>query len=42
MDVEQVKKYVPADQLKQDLLVNKAIDLVKTTAVVTEKAAEAE
>ncbi len=42
MDVEQIKKYVPAEQLKQDLLVNKAIDLVKNTAVVTEKAADAE
>ncbi len=42
MDVKQIKKYVPAEQLKQDLLVNKAIDLVKNTAVVTEKAADAE
>ncbi len=37
MEAEQVKKLMPEDEIKKDLAVNKAIDLVKEKAVVTEE-----
>lgn len=42
MDIEQVKKIVPADGLKNDLSFNKAVEFVKNNAVVTEKAEDAQ
>ena len=36
MDVEQIKKFVPAAELAKDLTVRAAMDLVKDTAVVAE------
>ena len=37
LDVDKVKEMLPVDTLKEDVAVNLAIDLVKNTAVVTEK-----
>ena len=37
LDVEKVKEMLPVDTLKEDVAVNLAIDLVKNTAVITEK-----
>ncbi len=37
MEVEQVKNFVPVEEFKQDIAVNKAIDLVKETANITVK-----
>ncbi len=34
MEVEKIKLYVPVEQLAKDIAVNKAIDLVKDTAVI--------
>ncbi len=39
--VEQVKAAVPAAELKKDIAVEKALDLVKSTAVITDVEAEA-
>ena len=36
MDVEKVKAAIPSADLERDLCVNKAIDIIKNTAVVTE------
>ena len=36
MEAEQVKKFVPADALKKDIATQKAVDLVRDTAVVAE------
>ena len=41
VDVEEVKKMVPEDGLKEDIMVRKAVDLVKAEAKITEKAPEA-
>lgn len=38
MKAEEIKPIVPAAELKQDMLMNKAAELVKASAVVTEKA----
>ncbi len=38
MEVEKIKELVPAEQLSQDVLVNKAIDLIKESAVVSDAA----
>ncbi len=40
--LEQVKGFVKPEDLTKDLIINKAIDLVRTSAVITEKAAKAE
>lgn len=40
MELDQIKSYVPAEQLSKDLVVNKAVDLIKDSAKVTEKTAE--
>lgn len=37
MEVEQVKNFVPVEEFKQDIAVNKAIDLVKETANIIVK-----
>lgn len=37
MELDKVKAAVPASELKKDLCVNKAIDLIKDSAVVTEE-----
>ena len=36
MEAEQVKQFVPAESMKKDVASQKAIDLVRDTAVVTE------
>ena len=36
MEAEQVKKFIPAEGLKKDVASQKAIDLVRDTAVVAE------
>lgn len=36
IDIEQVKKVIPAEEIEKDVKVNKAIDLVKENAVITE------
>ena len=36
MEVEKVRGLIPLDEVKKDLTVNKAIDLLKSTAVITE------
>ncbi|MBO7404771.1 MAG: trigger factor [Clostridia bacterium] len=41
MEVEKVRQYIDPEDLKNDLLARKAMDLVKEQAVVTEKAPEA-
>ena len=37
IEIEKIKELVPAEDIKLDLAVNKAVDLIKDTAVVTEK-----
>ncbi len=37
MEADKVKEIIPADDVKKDLAVNKAIDLLKTSAKITEK-----
>ena len=37
MEIDKVKAAVPASELKKDLCVNKAIDLIKESAVVTQE-----
>lgn len=37
MDVEKVREIVPLDDIKRDLALNKAIDLLKETAIITTK-----
>ena len=37
MDVERVKKLIPAKELAKDLAVGKAMELVKDSAVITEE-----
>jgi trigger factor len=39
-DVEQIKAAVPAEELKKDIAVQKALELVKTSAVVEEPEAK--
>lgn len=41
MDAEEIKKVIALEDLKQDLAVQKAVDLVKDTAVLEEQAAPA-
>ncbi|MDD7042398.1 MAG: trigger factor [Oscillospiraceae bacterium] len=40
MDLEKIKELVPAEDIKLDLAVNKAIDLIKSSAEVSESAPE--
>lgn len=40
MEVEQIKKYIPEEEIAKDLAVEKAIDFVKSSAVVKEVAFE--
>ncbi len=40
MDLEQIRNVIPADEIKKDLAVNKAIDIVKDSAKVKEVAAK--
>ena len=40
IEADKVKSFLPASELTKDLLANKAIDLVRDSAVITEKAAE--
>ncbi len=40
MEVEQIKSFVPAEEFVRDLAVNKAIELIKDTAKVTDKVAD--
>ncbi len=42
VDVEQVKKAIPAEEVEKDIAVGKAIDLVKENAVLTDKAEASE
>jgi trigger factor len=42
MEAEQLKKMIPADELRKDIASSKAIDLVRDSAEVTEKEAEPE
>ncbi|MGN0467458.1 MAG: trigger factor [Acutalibacteraceae bacterium] len=42
MEVEQIKNAIPADGLKKDLTINKAVDFIVENAVVTEKDDEEE
>jgi len=41
MEEEKVREVAPLDEIKKDLAVNKAIDLVRSNAVITEKKEEA-
>ena len=41
IELDKIKELVPAEDIKLDLAVNKAVDLIKDTAVVTEKKAPA-
>ena len=38
MDLEKIKELVPAEDIKLDLAVNKAIDLIKSSAEISESA----
>ena len=40
IEADKVKSFLPASELTKDLLANKAIDLVRDSAVITEKVAE--
>ena len=40
MEEEKIRSVVPAAEVKKDLAVNKAIDFIKSNAVVTEEAAK--
>lgn len=40
MDLEKIKELVPAEDIKLDLAVNKAIDLIKSSAEISESAPE--
>ncbi len=40
IEADKVKGFLPASELTKDLLANKAIDVVRDSAVITEKAAE--
>lgn len=42
MEVEQIKPYIPEEELKMDICVGKAIDVLKKNAEITEKKVEAE
>ncbi len=42
MEVEQIKPYIPEEELKMDIAVGKAIDVLKKNAEITEKKVEAE
>ncbi len=42
MEAEQIRNAVPAEELAKDIAVNKAIDLIKENAVITEVEAKAE
>ncbi len=41
MEVEQIKPYIPVDELKMDTAVGKALDVIKENAEITEKKVEA-
>ncbi len=41
LSVDEVKKYIPVEEISADAAANKAIDLVKDSAVITEKKAKA-
>ncbi len=40
MEVDQIKPYIPADELKMDTAVGKALDVIKANAEITEKKVE--
>ena len=40
MEADKIKMFIPADVVKGDLMVEKALEAVKAAAVVTEKAAD--
>lgn len=42
IEIEQVKGFIAAEELSKDIVVNKAIDLVRSSAKITEKAAAEE
>jgi len=42
IDAEKIKNIINADDLKKDIVVNKAIDFVRNNAVITEEAATEE
>ena len=42
MEADQIKAAVPTEEIAKDLAVNKALDLVKDTAVITEVDAKTE
>ena len=42
MEVDQIKPYIPVEDLKMDIAVGKALDLIKKNAEITEKKVEAE
>ena len=42
VEADKVKNAIPAEELKKDIAVNKAIDLVKESAVITEAEPKAE
>ena len=42
MDIDKIRKMVPSDEIEKDMAVGKAIDLVKTSAQISEKQAEPE
>ena len=42
VEADKVKNAIPAEELKKDIAVNKAIDLVKESAVITEVEPKAE
>jgi len=41
MEVDQIKPYIPADELKMDTAVGKALDVIKANAEIIEKKVEA-
>lgn len=41
MEVDQIKPYIPADELKMDTAVGKALDVIKANAEITDKKVEA-
>ena len=42
MELEEVKKLLPAEGLREDLALNKAVDFLKTSAKITEKTKESD
>ena len=41
MEADKIKEIVPSDDIVKDLAMNKAIDLIRDSAVITEKKATA-